>query len=29
MYRVEDKYGCTDMQLIMLQSRMEAVLKPV
>lgn len=28
MYRVEDKYGCTDMQLIMLQSRMEAVLKP-
>ena len=28
MYRVEDKYNCTDGQLVMLQSRMEAVLKP-
>lgn len=28
MYRVEDKYNCTDAQLVTLQSRMEAVLKP-
>ncbi len=28
MYRVEDKYNCTDTQLVMLQARMEAVLKP-
>ncbi len=28
MYRVEDKYNCTDMQLTALQSRMEAVLMP-
>lgn len=28
MYRVEDKYNCTDTQLVMLQARMEAVLRP-
>lgn len=28
MYRVEDKYNCTDAELVLLQSRMEAVLKP-
>lgn len=28
MYRVEDKYNCTDTQLVMLQTRMEAVLRP-
>ena len=28
MYRVEDKYNCTAMELVMLQSRMEAVLRP-
>lgn len=28
MYRVEDKYNCTAAQLVTLQSRMEAVLKP-
>lgn len=28
MYRVEDKYNCTDAQLAMLQARMEAVLRP-
>lgn len=28
MYRVEDKYICTDMQLVTLQSRMETVLRP-
>ena len=28
MYRVEDKYNCSETQLVMLQSRMEAVLRP-
>ena len=28
MYRVEDKYNCTEAELIMLQARMEAVLRP-
>lgn len=28
MYRVEDKYNCTATELITLQSRMEAVLRP-
>lgn len=28
MYRVEDKYNCTDTQLVMLQTRMEAILRP-
>lgn len=28
MYRVEDKYNCTEPELYMLQSRMEAVLRP-
>ena len=28
MYRVEDKYNCSETQLVMLQSRMEAVLWP-
>ena len=28
MYRVEDKYNCTAAELVMLQSRMEAVLRP-
>lgn len=28
MYRVEDKYNCTDTQLVMLQARMEAILRP-
>lgn len=28
MYRVEDKYNCSTTELIMLQSRMEAVLHP-
>lgn len=28
MYRVEDKYNCTEAQLVMLQARMEAALKP-
>lgn len=28
MYRVEDKYNCSEMQLVMLQSRMEAALRP-
>ena len=27
MYRVEDKYNCTEAELIMLQARMEAVLR--
>lgn len=28
MYRVEDKYNCTATELVMLQARMEAVLRP-
>lgn len=28
MYRVEDKYNCTEIELYMLQKRMEAVLRP-
>lgn len=28
MYRVEDKYNCSEAQLVMLQSRMEAALRP-
>lgn len=28
MYRVEDKYNCTEGQFVTLQARMEAVLKP-
>ncbi len=28
MYRVEDKYNCTETELIMLQTRMETVLRP-
>ena len=28
MYRVEDKYNCSETQLVMLQSRMEAALRP-
>lgn len=28
MYRMEDKYNCTEAQLMMLQSRMEAALRP-
>ena len=28
MYRVEDKYNCTEAELTMLQARMEAVLRP-
>lgn len=28
MYRVEDKYNCSATELVMLQSRMEAVLRP-
>lgn len=28
MYRVEDKYNCSEMQLVMLQCRMEAALRP-
>lgn len=28
MYRVEDKYNCTEAELYMLQARMEAVLRP-
>ena len=28
MYRVEDKYNCTEAELVMLQARMEAVLRP-
>lgn len=28
MYRVEDKYNCTETELYMLQARMEAVLRP-
>ena len=28
MYRAEDKYNCSETQLVMLQSRMEAALRP-
>ncbi|MBD5509353.1 MAG: polyphosphate polymerase domain-containing protein [Lachnospiraceae bacterium] len=28
MYRVEDKYNCSETQLVILQSRMEAALRP-